>query len=367
MTKMNPAAQKAFIFKAKDAIFDKTYALNDALAFDLKTKTTILADLAGIIALVTKRVLENNPSEKMLSVLSSIDKNTHFYEGLLMNPKSLAREGTKQYQKMKKDEDAFVTHKIEQELLNISKDRPGFEGLDQVEGAQLRRQFEEQFDRELKEKEGKQNELDQRAGDDLLSDKKELEALASVIAQTLYASEGQFHPHAVFHAKIACLVLLYAHSDCEEADKKAFKTNFKAAVDSFSLAYRKVGKSEAADYIKAMGVALLGTLVALITSPMLLVSSGHRHWIGTFFAGPETDESKKVQKELDDKFVDDLLSPDGGPEGGLGSSQMRQSRNDDAPPRARAGRHNFHFAEERGAERRYPDCDGDDGFSLNPV
>ena len=74
------------------------------------------------------------------------------------------------------------------------------------------------------------------------------------------------------------------------------------------LRFRKQGKSEAADYIKAVGMAVLGALVAIITSPMLLVSQGHGHWLkNTFFSGPETDKSKEFQEKLDDNMVTSFL------------------------------------------------------------
>ena len=134
--------------------------------------------------------------------------------------------------------------------------------------------------------------------------KKQVQVLNSLVKEL----SGKVMPLVLFKMKVGTAVTAFTASEGEETDIEAFKKSFKSLVDEFSVAFRKQGKSEAADYIKTVGMALLGALVAIITSPMLLVSTGHGHWLkNTFFSGPETDKSKEVQEKLDDKLISSCL------------------------------------------------------------
>ncbi len=128
------------------------------------------------------------------------------------------------------------------------------------------------------------------------------------IGSALDECANKLLPEVLFKMRSMHAILTFTESKGEEADVEAFRKAFRSHVDEFSTAVRAQGKSEISDYIKAAGLALLGALVAIITSPMLLVSAGHGHWLKTnFFSGPETDKSKEFQKKLDDEVFTSCL------------------------------------------------------------
>ncbi|MCH9757340.1 MAG: hypothetical protein K0U37_09150 [Gammaproteobacteria bacterium] len=257
MVKLKQDERKTFINKSKKAILIKAHELNQVLSFDAKDKATILNDLAGITALVTKKVLSQDLPEELLLFVSRIANN--LYNDFLRDKASVECEkNNKSYEQICIDE-----------------------AKETVEG--------EKFDEYIEIPENSKG-------------------LSQNVINLFNECEGNFNPHSVFYARVSCLVLAYSVSNCEEADRLDFKRNFKAAVDGLSLDYRKVGKSEIADYIKAAGMALLGVLVGLMLSPVLLVSSSASRYVGSFFRRPETDESRKVQEEFGDKFVDSLFA-----------------------------------------------------------
>ncbi len=124
--------------------------------------------------------------------------------------------------------------------------------------------------------------------------------------------DGKIDAEILFDFRINDAAEIFSRSACESADVEAFKKACTHAVDTYALAFRAHGTSELVDQVKAVGMAVLGVLVAFITSPAFLVpQSIHDHglWIKSFnfFAGPETDKSKAVEKEVDDAFVSNLL------------------------------------------------------------
>ena len=124
--------------------------------------------------------------------------------------------------------------------------------------------------------------------------------------------DGKINANGLFDTRIEQAAKMFLISEGEFEDVEAFKKACTHAIDTYALAFRAHGTSELVDQVKAVGMAVLGVLVTLITSPAFLVpQSIHDHglWIKSFnfFAGPETDKSREVQKEMDDAFVSSCL------------------------------------------------------------
>ena len=124
--------------------------------------------------------------------------------------------------------------------------------------------------------------------------------------------DGKINANELFVVRIETAAKRFSISACESEDVEAFKKACTHAIDTYALAFRAHGTSELVDQVKAAGMAVLGVLVALITSPAFLVPQSvhdHGQWIKSFnfFAGPETDKSREVQKEMDDTFVSSCL------------------------------------------------------------
>ncbi len=135
-----------------------------------------------------------------------------------------------------------------------------------------------------------------------------LKKALSVMTQGIEECASKLLPVVLFKARLIQAAAELGASKGEEADVEAFKKAFRIHVNEFSTAFRAQGKSEIADYVTAAGLALLGALVAIITSPLFLVSPGHGHWLKIkFFSGPETDKSKEFQKKLDDEVFTSCL------------------------------------------------------------
>jgi hypothetical protein len=237
-------AQQQFLDKAAKLIQEKTVELNQVLKVDDKTKVVMIADAARFVALLTKRFFESDVKDTTRIAQHLTDQNRSLIEGFFPNSAN----------------SASVNEEIDME--------PLMRGL--------------------------------------IKDKKEFEKVKRVFMNTLMEVDASLNPHTSFYLKASALVFAYAVSDGKKADQDAFKKHFTNAVSDYSLIYRKEGKSEAADYIKQVGVALLGILVGLMVSPLLLVSSNARHYVGSFFQGPETTESKKVKAEMGEKLITEL-------------------------------------------------------------
>ena len=118
--------------------------------------------------------------------------------------------------------------------------------------------------------------------------------------------EGRVNPMFLFGKRVRTSLNHLLNG--EKQDIKQFESEFKKHVNELARGFRQYGQSKTADYALALGKALLGVLLSILTAPALVVSSEYRRTMrNTFFAGPETDKSREVQAKLGGKFADELL------------------------------------------------------------
>ncbi|MDF1677496.1 MAG: hypothetical protein P1U32_02235 [Legionellaceae bacterium] len=128
--------------------------------------------------------------------------------------------------------------------------------------------------------------------------------------------DGTVNAKTLFEARIEAAVNTFNRSEGKKEDVEAFEKAFKAANDIYALAFRKYGDATLVDKVKAAGMAVLGVIVTLLTSPAFLMPKSihdHSQWLKNFhfFVGAETDKSKAAQAEMDDKFISDLVAAPG--------------------------------------------------------
>ncbi|MDF1677424.1 MAG: hypothetical protein P1U32_01870 [Legionellaceae bacterium] len=137
-----------------------------------------------------------------------------------------------------------------------------------------------------------------------LSHKERLDAIETTALNNI---EGRVDPLYLFEQRISLSIDKLLNR--EKRDTAQFEKELKAHISELARGFRQYGQAKIADYAVAFGKALLGVLVSILTSPALAVSSEYRRNIrNTFFAGPETDESRNVQAKLGNQFVTALLS-----------------------------------------------------------
>ncbi|MCH9756506.1 MAG: hypothetical protein K0U37_04880 [Gammaproteobacteria bacterium] len=118
--------------------------------------------------------------------------------------------------------------------------------------------------------------------------------------------EGRVDPLFLFDKRVEASLKYFLYS--EKQDIKQFEQEYKQHVNELARGFRQYGQSTIVDYVLALGKALLGALLSILTAPILALSSEYRRTMkNTFFAGPETDKSREVQAKLGGKFADELL------------------------------------------------------------
>ncbi|MCH9755961.1 MAG: hypothetical protein K0U37_02055 [Gammaproteobacteria bacterium] len=137
------------------------------------------------------------------------------------------------------------------------------------------------------------------------------------ILSEIYDDRGynsQFLPFTLLVGKAFNAITVYAYSEHSPEDLAAFKKTIEAATDACIQHYQTKVEPGILDYIKAVGLALIGAIIGLATFPGL-VSSDYRGWLGqTFFSGVsptfvDNDKSKAVQAGMKDgTLTDDILN-----------------------------------------------------------
>ena len=138
-----------------------------------------------------------------------------------------------------------------------------------------------------------------------LSEKKHEALMRVVESRFLNEYKKDLDVLVIFNRRLVCAIYAYSSETdiTSETAKETFKQAVQDAVDACVAHYQKTVEPSVLDYIKAAGLALVGTLIGILTFPGLVFSTYREQLSVTFFSGVvakvvDTPESDMIRDEM---------------------------------------------------------------------